>query len=208
MRDPYLYSDVAVLRNKLGIKSQSELDNAEADCVVFRLKELVSKPLAGGYDSKHLFAMHEYIFQDLYDWAGMPRTVQIYKEEVILGNQSVEYTEPSNIVAEVDCVLCEMRAKDWESFDIKKLSEEFCASMARLWKIHPFREGNTRTTVTFCCQFADENGFPPNRQLFEKNSAYLRTALVAYNAYFTDGNNFSKSEYLERIVLDALTRKP
>ena len=65
-------------------------------------------------------------------------------------------------------------------------------------------EGNTCTTITFCCQFLAEMGFEINRELFEKNSRYVRTALVAYNAYFADGNDFSKKEYLERIVFDAM----
>lgn len=81
---------------------------------------------------------------------------------------------------------------------------EFCDSLAKLWKIHPFREGNTRTTVTFCCQFIDDQGHIINRKLFEDNARYVRTALVAYNAYFSDGSNFSKKEYLERIVRDSL----
>ena len=85
-----------------------------------------------------------------------------------------------------------------------QLANEFCESLANLWKIHPFREGNTRTTITFCCQFADEMGFPINRKLFEENSIYVRIALVAYNAYFSDGSNFSKKEYLENIVYDAV----
>lgn len=206
MRDPYFYPDVCVLRNKLEIKSQSDLDDAEADYVVFRLKELVANPIPGDYDTRHFFAMHEYIFQDVYDWAGKPRTVQMYKEEAVLGNMSIEYAEPKNITNEIESVLAEIRAKQWASLELPQLTREFCASMAALWKIHPFREGNTRTTVTFCCQFADDYGFSPDRRLFERNSAYLRTALVAYNAYFADGSDFSKHEYLEKIVLDALSR--
>ena len=81
---------------------------------------------------------------------------------------------------------------------------EFCDSLARLWKIHPFREGNTRTTITFCCQFADEMGFSLNRKLFEENSIYVRIALVAYNACFSDGTDFSKKDYFQKIVYDAL----
>ena len=53
------------------------------------------------------------------------------------------------------------------------------------------------------CQYAEELGFCIDRKLFEDNSRYLRTALVAYNAYFADGSNFAKKEYLERIVKDA-----
>lgn len=87
----------------------------------------------------------------------------------------------------------------------KMLAEEFCDTLAKLWKIHPFREGNTRTTVTFCCQYADELGIVINRKLFEDHARYVRTALVAYNAYFSDGNDFSKREYLEKIVYDAMS---
>lgn len=63
-------------------------------------------------------------------------------------------------------------------------------------------EGNTRVTITFMCQYAEELGYNINRKLFEENSSYVRTALVAYNAYFSDGTNFSKKEYLEKIVQD------
>ena len=60
--------------------------------------------------------------------------------------------------------------------------------------------------MTFCCQYADEVGLNPNRELFEDNAAYDRTALVAYNAVISDIGDLSKPEYLIRIVEDALTR--
>lgn len=204
MRDPYLYEDVPVLRNKLDIREQDLLDDAEADYVVFRLKDLALNPLSGDYHTPHLLKMHEYIFQDIFEWAGEVRTISIYKEEDVLGRLSVEYSDPFDIVNDLHHVLSDMRKKEWKNMDRLQLSKEFCDSLARLWKIHPFREGNTRTTITFCCQYADEMGFPINRKLFEENSRYVRTALVAYNAYFADGSDFSKKEYLERIVYDAL----
>ena len=204
MRDPYLYDDAPVLKNKLNIHEQSLLDDAEADYVVYRLKDLALNPLQGDYHTKHFLKMHEYIFRDLFEWAGVPRTISIYKEEDVLGGQSVEYSDPFDIVNDIHHVLSDMRAKDWLNMTRSQKSSEFCDSMARLWKIHPFREGNTRTTITFCCQFAYEKGLPLNRKLFEENSQYIRTALVAYNAYFSDGNDFSKKEYLEKIVYDEL----
>ncbi len=205
MRDPYLYEGTSVLINKLGIKDQELFDSAEADYVVYRLKEIALNKLPGDYHTAHFFAMHEYIFQDIFDWAGQPRTIAIYKEEDVLGGQSIEYSDPFDIVSDVHHVLTDMRDKQWTAMNVEEASREFCASLADLWKIHPFREGNTRTTVTFCCQFIDDHGFTINRELFEKNARYVRTALVAYNAYFSDGNDFSKKEYLERIVLDSLT---
>lgn len=204
MRDPYFYDDIPVLRNKLGICDQALLDDAEADYVVYRLKDLALNPLDGNYHTEHLLRMHEYIFGDLFEWAGTPRTIAIYKEEDVLGGQSVEYSDPFDIVNDLHHVLSDMRAKVWSNMDLQQKTSEFCDSLARLWKIHPFREGNTRTTITFCCQFADKMGFPVNRKIFEKNSIYVRTALVAYNAYFSDGTDFSKKEYLHKIVYDAL----
>ncbi len=206
MRDPYLYDDVSVLRNKLGIHNQNLLDQAEADYVVYRLKDLALNPLCGDYHTEHLLKMHEYIFSDLYEWAGTPRTITIYKEEGVLGGLSVEYSDPFDIVSDIHHALSDMRAKDWIRMTQLQRASEFCDSLARLWKIHPFREGNTRTTITFCCQYADEIGFSLNRKLFEENSIYVRTALVAYNAFFSDGTDFSKKEYLQKIVYDALCR--
>jgi cell filamentation protein len=203
MRDPYLYEDVAVLKNKLGIKTQDLLDDAEADYVVYRLKDLAINPLPGDYHTEHFLKMHFVIFQDIFEWAGAPRTISIYKEEDVLGGQSIEYSDPFDIVNDIHYALRDMREKEWGSMTRKELADEFCDSLAALWRIHPFREGNTRTTVTFCCQFIDEIGFKINRKLFEQNAGYVRTALVAYNAYFSDGSNFSKKEYLQRIVYDA-----
>ena len=204
MRDPYLYKECSVLKNKLGIKTQEELDHAEADYVVYRLKDLTMNPIPGKYNTEHLLKMHWYLFQDLYEWAGEPRIIAIYKEEDVLGGMSIEYSDPFDIIQDIHIVLMDMRNKPWNKMNRTEVAKEFSLSLAQLWKVHPFREGNTRTTITFCCQFADEIGLKINRELFEKNSRYVRTALVAYNAYFSDGCNFSKKEYLERIVYDAI----
>jgi len=58
--------------------------------------------------------------------------------------------------------------------------------LTAIWKIHPFREGNTRTTICFFCDFAESKGFPLNRELFKDNSLYFRRALVAASAIFKD----------------------
>lgn len=204
MRDPYLYEDVPVLRNKLNIKEQILLDDAEADYVVYRLKDIVLNPIKGCYDAYHFLKMHKFIFQDLFEWAGEVRTISIYKEEDVLGGLSIEYSDPFDIVDDLRHSLKDMTSKNWDKYSSERISKEFCESMARIWKIHPFREGNTRTTVNFCCQYAEEIGLKIDRKIFEDNARYVRTALVAYNAFFKDGSNYSKKEYLEKIVADSL----
>ncbi len=206
MRDIYLYEDCDVLKNLLKIKDQKLLDEAEADYVSYRLKDLVMNPLAGKYNYRHLLKIHKYIFQDLYEWAGQQRKLNIYKEEPVLGGLSIDYSDVFDIQKDSERILLEMRQKKWTKYSIRESAEEFSDSLAKLWRVHPFREGNTRTTITFCCQYADEIGLNPDRKLFEENAEYVRTALVAYNAVFNDLGDLSKPEYLIRIVEDAITR--
>ncbi len=80
MIDSYLWANTQVLKNKLNIKDQKQLDEAEANYTVYRLKELALNPLKGDYDLKHLLQIHQYIFQDLYFWAGQIRNIEIYKD--------------------------------------------------------------------------------------------------------------------------------
>lgn len=72
--------------------------------------------------------------------------------------------------------------------------------------MHPFREGNTRTVVTFCCMFIEAQGIYIESNLFKDNAVYMRNALVAANAVFDDLGDLRKPEYLYRIVQDALER--
>ena len=204
MRDPYLYPDSDILMNKLNIRNQSELDEAEADFVVFRLKEVAQNPLPGDYNYAHLMRMHETLFQDLYIWAGEERLINMYKEEPVLGGLSIDYSDFRNIKNDGIKALRAMKMKNWKEISVENAARELAASLAEIWKIHPFREGNTRTVITFCCQFADEQGWTIDRSLFEQNSQYVRTALVAYNAVFEDIGDFSRKDYLEKIVMDAV----
>ena len=75
----YCYPNSAVLRNKLNITDKNELFEAEKELTAIRLRELQENPVKGKFDFKHLKAIHKYIFQDIYDWAGMERTVEIGK---------------------------------------------------------------------------------------------------------------------------------
>ena len=142
----------------------------------------------------------------MYEWAGQQRKLNIYKEEPVLGGLSVAYSDMFDIARDTKYALKEMREKPWGKMTLQEASLQFSDSLAKIWRVHPFREGNTRTTITFCCQYADAIGLKPDRGLFENNAQYLRTALVAYNAVFNDRGDISKPEYLIKIVEDAINR--
>ena len=114
MHDIYLYEGTDVLKNLLNIKDRELLDEAEADYVTYRLKEIAINPLPGKYDYAHLLQMHKYIFQDIYEWAGRQRKLNIYKEEPVLGGLSIDYSDMFDISKDAERILAKMRSKPWE----------------------------------------------------------------------------------------------
>lgn len=83
MSDPYLDPQSGILRNKFGLNDQASLDCAEADAVAVRSILLQGNPLKGDFDSQHLKQIHEYLFQDVYEWAGQFRTIAMVKADYI-----------------------------------------------------------------------------------------------------------------------------
>jgi cell filamentation protein len=207
MKDPYLYPDSQTLINLFDEKNEDRLDKIEADFTGFRLRQLVEYPVRGKFDFAHLCAVHQFVFQDIFAWAGKPRTVNIQKAEAALGGLSVEYSDFKSIKSEVINACSNLNNIDWNHLLLKEKAEKFAKLMAVIWKIHPFREGNTRTVITFCCDFAEKHGFPLNRDLFKDNSTYVRRALAAANAVLKDFGDRSKPQYLIDITYDAISRR-
>ena len=206
MRDPYLYPNTEVLKNKFGVMDNEKLNTIEAEYTSTRLKEIIENPIKGNFDFDHLCRMHYNIFQDLYDWAGLPRIINIEKSEPVLGGISIEYSEFKDIEIMASSVLSKMKEVNWKKFSLNEKAEALSKYMAELWKVHIFREGNTRTIVTFICQYTESIGIMLDTELFEKNSVYVRSALVAASAVFKDLGDRSKPQYLVKIIKDALIR--
>jgi cell filamentation protein len=201
MRDPYLYSEINVLKNLLGIKDAKQLESAEADITMFTLGD-VDEAVAGfPFDLSRLCTIHKHIFGDIYEWAGNLRTIQIVKGERVLGSDTVKYSLPENIKHDIDSACKTLNAVNWVELDIHDTAEIYAKSIAALWQIHPFREGNTRTIMTFTVQFAEVNGFRMDKTLLKDKSAYVRDALVKAS----DGED-SEYQYLISIFEDAIRR--
>jgi cell filamentation protein len=204
LTDPYIYPGTDVLINKFGFRNQADLDKVESDFTVLKLAELSERPLPGNYDISHLREMHKYAFEDVFDWAGNFRTINIEKPEQALAGLSVEYSEFGCIEAELEVILEEIRVADWSTPNHAEKSLLFSSHIARLWRIHPFREGNTRIITHFYCQYYDSRNDQINRKLFEQNAKYFRSALVAANATFKDFGDRSDKSFLYRIVHDSI----
>jgi cell filamentation protein len=201
MRDPYLFDDVDVMRNLLGIRDAEELERAEADITYFTLADVDGSVAALPFDLTRLLAIHKHIFRDIFDWAGMLRILLITKGERVLGGDTVRYSYPDNIERDANAVLKKLNAVNWAKLDVHETAVTFAKFIAALWQVHPFREGNTRTTVTFAAQFAEAHGFRMDKTLLKDSAAYVRDALVKAS----DGQ-YSEYDYLVKIFEDAILR--
>ena len=206
MRDPYFYPDTEILKNRLGIMDDEGLRKAEADYVALNLAELARDDTFGIFDFALLCQMHYRIFRDIFEWAGKPRIINIEKAENALNGISIEYSDVFDIEKDAQSVLKDMNLYKWKQASFEETVRNFSDYMAKLWKEHPFREGNTRTIVTFCDMFIEAQGIYIDSELFKDNARYMRDALVAASAIFSDLGDRRKPEYLYRIVGDALER--
>ena len=204
MKDPYLYPNSDVFINRFEEHDEKRLTEIEATYTAFRLRQLCDNPHVGLFDFEHLCHIHRFIFQDIFHWAGQSRIINIEKAEVALGGISVEYSDVNDISNHATTACKKMNSVKWEALHTNEKAEQFSKCMAELWKVHPFREGNTRTVITFCCDFAQNNGFRLKRELFKDNSVYVRRALVAASAIFADMGDLSQPQHLIRIVRDAI----
>jgi len=92
MSDPYLDPQSGILRNKFSLTEPASLDRAEADVVAMRSILLQGNPLKGNFDSKHLKQIHQYLFQDVYEWAGQFREIGMVKAEFASGGRVTRFT--------------------------------------------------------------------------------------------------------------------
>ena len=198
MRDPYLYDDVDVLKNLANIKDQDFLSRAEADITNLSMLAVYNQSYTV-FDTKTLQDIHASVFGQIYDWAGEFRTVQIIKYEDVLAGDSVRYTIPKQIKKELDVVMKEVKTLKRTGSNDNEIVFRLVRIIARIWQIHPFREGNTRICIIFAVLLAKHLGLKVNHETFKTYAAYVRNALV-----WASQGIYSKHEYLERIFIDAI----
>lgn len=148
----YCYPDSDVLVNKLDIRDPNKLQIFERKLTMLRLLELIDKPIEGKFDLKHLQAIHAYIFQDVYDWEGKIRTVDIAK-----GNT---FCNVRFISSQADVIFSKLKEEYYlagleEYMFTKRLAYYFSEINA----LHPFRKGNGRSQREFIRSLALKNGY-------------------------------------------------
>ena len=166
INDPYTYED-GTLKNKLNIRDHQELRKAEADIGFLKLIN-VDSVKSDKLNEELLRDIHHHIFENIFEWAGEYRTVPVYKTELVIPGISLRYADVGSIGKELKKQMVELNMISWPLEDRDQLAYTFARKIAVMWKIHPFRDGNTRTFLSFAYIFAKENGFPFDMELFTK----------------------------------------
>lgn len=151
--DIYIDPVTGVLRNRLGIDDQAELEQCEAAFVAARSYELSQAPLKGSFDLDHLRAIHRYLFGDVYDWAGQLRLIDISKGSNHFAHHGHLETAAASIFSKL--------AQDQYLIGLDRIafSQRAAYYLGELNALHPFREGNGRAQREFISHLAATNGY-------------------------------------------------
>ena len=159
---------------------EGDEDREEADRVSSNISKLLQTD-AFTYSVAGLAAIHRAIFEGVFKHAGRFRDYDISKKEWVLRGESVLYGRWQDLRMAVEYDLEQERQFNYTTLSKDQMVEHLAKFVAGLWQIHPFGEGNTRTTAIFTIKYLRSQGFSVNNDLFERHSWYFRNALVRAN---------------------------
>lgn len=187
---------------------KQELNHNELECdfVSTRIVELLqidNFELSVDY----LKYIHKYLFQDVYEFAGEFRNIDFSKHEKILNNDSVAYGDCKTLKESLEYDISLEKGKKYKKKNIVEVINNITKFSSSIWQVHPFREGNTRTTALFIEKYLISLGYNVDNTLFKDKSVYFRNALVRSN-YFNNYLNIKEdSSYLVKFYENLLLGK-
>ena len=155
-------------------------DTEEADKVASRIAKILSER-AFSFSPSYLIAIHGKLFQGIYKFAGRLRNYDITKKEWVLDGDTVMYGAAFELRMALDYDFEQEREFNYKGLNMDQIVEHLADFVSRLWQIHAFGEGNTRTTAVFTIKYLRSLGFKVDNKIFADNSWYFRNALVRAN---------------------------
>lgn len=204
--------DLAAAKNRITEYYQTEAGRQliaertnEADLVATRIMAILAEDTFAFIPATYAH-LHRRLFEGIFPHAGHYRTVNISKREWVLDGESVTYA-PYDLLAEtIDYDFAQERQFSYQNVPRDEALKHICKFISGLWQIHPFREGNTRTTALFAILYLRRFGFQVSNEPFKAHSWYFRNALVRANY-----NNYalgitSTTRFLERFFENLIFR--
>ena len=180
------------------VKEDRETDSLyeEADKVAARINILIGE-IGFSLSSEELKSIHKRLFEGVFEHAGTYRKNNILKHEWVLDGDTVTYGNAYNLEDSVENLLRGERLTPFRSLNENETVWHISKFISELWRIHPFAEGNTRTTAVFAIKYLRMLGFDVDNSIFEAHSRFFRDALVRANYA-----NIRKGIYEDRDPLD------
>lgn len=161
-------------------REENNADTEEADKVSANIAELLGERSLA-FTVAGLTAVHRRIFNGVFKFAGKIRDYNITKKEWVLRGDTVLYVSAPDIRRAIEYDLEQEKAFDYSGLNLSQAVCHIAKFVSGLWQIHPFGEGNTRTTAVFTIQYLRSLGFDVENDLFANHSWYFRNALVRAN---------------------------
>ncbi len=184
-------------------EGRAEHGTEEADRVSARIARLLSDK-AFVFSPAQYISIHKELFKGIYSNAGKIRDYNITKKEWVLDGDTVSYGSALNLRETLDYDFSQERSFKYNGLTMNETIQHLALFISRLWQIHIFGEGNTRTTAVFFIKYLRHLGFDVDNDLFAEYSWYFRNALVRANYNNRKKGVYETTEYLERFLRNLL----
>ena len=175
----------------------------EADKVSARIAALLSER-AFSFTPNEYLSIHRKLFTDIYPHAGRIRDYNITKKEWVLDGATVLYGSATELRATLDYDFSEEKKFSYKNLSMDEIIHHLAFFVSRLWQIHVFGEGNTRTTAVFFIKYLRTLGFDVTNDIFAENAWYFRNSLVRANYNDLKNDIHETTEYLETFLRNLL----
>ena len=178
------------------VRTEVEDNTKEADIVSARIAKLLGEK-SFQFSPAEWLTIHRRLFEGVFDHAGQIRQYNITKKEWVLSGDTVIYADFTSIRDTLDYDFATEKQFSYEGLSVEASVRHLAKFASDIWQIHPFCEGNTRTTAVFMIKYMKTFGFKVNNDAFEKNSWYFRNALVRANYNNLQKGVHSTTKFLE-----------
>lgn len=175
----------------------------EADKVSARIAALLSER-AFSFTPNEYLSIHRKLFTGIYSHAGRMRDYNITKREWVLNGATVLYGSATELRATLDYDFSQEKQFSYKNLSMDEVIHHLAVFISRLWQIHVFGEGNTRTTAVFFIKYLRTLGFDVTNDIFAENAWYFRNSLVRANYNDLKNGIHETTEYLELFLRNLL----
>ena len=185
------------------VRTETENETKEADIVSARITKLLGEK-AFQFSPAEWLSIHRRLFEGVFSHAGQVRQYNITKKEWVLNGDTVTYADWNSIKETLDYDFSTEKQFSYEGLSVDAAVKHLAKFASDIWQIHPFSEGNTRSTAVFMIKYMKTFGFSINNDAFEKYSWYFRNALVRANYKNLQKGVHSTTKFLEMFFSNLL----